>query len=430
MQATILFYLQLRNVAIVNNLVRSMKLNKYFPFAFIYFFVNSLALPFGVTYTALLAPVFYAWILLKRKKEVVLPFVVILAPFILIHVLYIDVVRKVYFYSLLNVIFVYVFCQAVYTFLNVCTDIEKIFRKLLIINFILCLAAIPVYFTPWSDIVWIQQDLTEGVKDFRRLKLFTYEASYYATLFVPLFCFYFLQYFFRQNKIKGWLLLPMIFLPYILSLSFGVMACLLLSCLLTYIFYFRSLTRKRRIFNGLLFFSGFSLTITSIIYLFFQNSFIVLRLANIFSGNDSSGKGRTSDAFFLANKLLEKKNEYWGIGFGQIKILGADIIRQHYMYSENFVPAIPNAIAETYTILGWVGVVLRISTEIFFFFYTKVWTNYYRLWLFLFIFMYQFTGSFITNVAEYVIWILAFTNVFYQFDAKKEIRGYTALATG
>ena len=74
-----------------------MKLNKYFPFAFIYFFVNSVALPFGVTYTALLAPFFYVWILVKRRKEVIFPFIIILAPFIIVQVLYVDVVRKVYF---------------------------------------------------------------------------------------------------------------------------------------------------------------------------------------------------------------------------------------------------------------------------------------------------------------------------------------------
>jgi len=395
-----------------------MKVNKYFPFAFIYFFVNSVALPFGVTYTALLAPFFYTWVLLTRKKEVVFPFIMILAPFVAVQVLYVDVVRKVYFYSLLNVIFVYIFCQAVYTFLNVCLDVERIFRKLLIINFILCLASIVLYFTPWDDIVWIQQELTAGVKDFRRLKLFTYEASYYATLFVPLFCFYFLQYLFRWNKIKGWLLLLMIFLPLVLSFSFGVIAALLLSGLATFIFHLRPLLRKRRVFNGLFFFGGFSVLLVSVIYFFFRNSFFFLRLVNIFSGRDSSGKGRTSDAFFLANKLLEKKDEYWGVGFGQIKIIGEDVIRHYYMYGENFVATIPNAVAETYTILGWTGVSLRMILEIFFFFQTRVWANYYRLWLFLFIFVFQFAGSFITNVAEYVIWILAFTNVFGQFDVK------------
>ena len=395
-----------------------MKINKYFPFAFIYFFVNSLALPSGITYTALLAPFFYTWVLLTRKKEVVFPFIIILAPFIVVHVLYVDVVRKVYFYSLFNVIFVYIFCQAVYTFLNVCLDVEKIFRKLLIINFILCLVSIVLYFTPWYHFVWIQQELTEGVKDFRRLKLFTYEASYYATLFVPIFSFYFLQYLFRWNTIKGWLLLLMIFLPFALSFSFGVMAALLVSGIITFIFYSGSLVRKRRVFNGIVFFSGFAVVVVGVIYLFFQKSFFVLRLLNIFSGRDSSGKGRTSDAFFLANKLLEKKDEYWGVGFGQIKILGADVISHYYMYGENFVATIPNAVAETYTILGWTGVSLRMFVEIFFFLQTRVWTNYYRLWLFLFIFIFQFAGSFITNVAEYVIWILAFTNVFEQFDAK------------
>ena len=397
-----------------------MKLNKYFPFAFVYFFINSIALPFGLTYTAILAPLFYIWIISERKKEILFPFVVILAPFILVHVLYVDVIRKVYFYSLLNMVLVYIVCQAVYTFLKVCNDIEKIFRRLLIINFILCLVAIILYFTPWYQIMWIEQDLTKGVKNFRRMKMFTYEASYYATLFVPIFCFYMLQYLLRLNAIRGWLLLQMVFLPYVLSFSFGVMAALLISGLLTYIFHFRSLAVKKRIFKGLIFGCGFSVLAGSIIYFFFRNSFFFIRLVNIFSGKDNSGKGRTSDAFFLANKLLEKRNEYWGIGLGQIKIVGADVVRYYYLYGEDFVATIPNAAAETLAVFGWIGLVLRLSVELFFFLYTQVWMNYYRLWLFFFMFIYQFTGSFITNLAEYVIWILAFTNVFYQFDARRK----------
>src|SRR5436189_2289198 len=100
-----------------------MKINKYFPFAFVYFFVNSLALPFGLTYTAILAPFFYIWILLNRKTEIIFPFIIILAPFIIIQLLYDDIARKVYFYSLINLILVYIFCQAVYPFLKHCEDI-------------------------------------------------------------------------------------------------------------------------------------------------------------------------------------------------------------------------------------------------------------------------------------------------------------------
>src|SRR5258706_11463952 len=193
-----------------------MILNKYFPFAFIYFFVNSLALPFGLTYTALLAPLFYIWILRTRKKEVLFPFIIVLLPFVVIHIMVVGVEMKSYLLSLLNLIFIYIFCQAVYTFLKICKDPEKIFCRILVLNFIVCLIAIPIYFTPYFNWLWLEQNISAGLI-VRRLKLFTYEPSYYALLFSPIFFFYLLQYFFRQNAIgSGWLLL-MLFVPYVLS---------------------------------------------------------------------------------------------------------------------------------------------------------------------------------------------------------------------
>lgn len=397
-----------------------MKVNKYFPFAFLYFFINSLALPFGLTYTAILAPLFYVWVLLKRKKETVLPFIVILAPFIFVQVIYGDVTRKAYFSSLLNLILVYVFCQAVYTFLMFCNDVEKIFRWILILNFIFCLVGVVLYFTPYYNILWIEQNLTLGISDFRRLKLLTYEASYYATLFVPIFCFYMLQYLFRQNVTKGWLLLLMIFVPYVLSFSFGVIASLFISGAITYALYFRRLTSKRRVLQTTIFATIILFLSATIVYFFFADSFFVVRLQNIIAGNDLASRGRTSDAFLIANKLLAKRNEFWGIGLGQIKILGEDLLRGYYQYTSDFVATIPNAAAETLAIFGWAGLILRFVIEFFLFFHTRVWNNYYRLWLFLFIFIFQFMGSFITNIAEYVIWILAFTNVFVRFDVRSQ----------
>jgi len=357
---------------------------------------------------------------LTRTKEVLLPFIAILAPFILVQVLNVDMVRKVYFYSLLNLLLVYIFCQAFYTFLKICKDPEKIFRQVLIINFFFCLVAIVFYFTPWYDVLWMEKTLTEGVKEFRRMKLLTYEPSYYATLFTPIFCFFLLQYFFRQNKIRSWMLLPMLFLPYILSFSFGVIGSLFISALVTYFIHFIKLFRKRRIFNWTIFGSIFSGLAFVISYFFFRNSALVIRIANIFSGRDLSGKGRTTDSFVLANKILGEHDRYWGIGIGQIKIRGNVFIQDYYLYNMDFVATIPNAVAETFAIFGWAGMILRLGIEIFLFFRTRVWTNYYRLWLFFFVFIYQFTGSFVTNVAEYVIWILAFTNVFRQFDVKEE----------
>ncbi len=397
-----------------------MKLNKYLPFAFIYFFVNSLALPFGLTYTALLAPLFYVWILLIRKKEILLPFIAILLPFIIIHITIVEVDIQTYAISLLNLLLVYIFCQAVYTFLHVCNDIEKIFRRILVINFILCLVAIPFYFTPYFPVFWDQQILAAGVGKLRRLRMFTYEPSYYALLFTPLFFFFVLQYFFRQNKISGGLLLLMLFIPYLLSFSIGVIGAVLAASFLTWITHFKMLTSKRRVANAVIT-GGFAIaSIMLVLVFFFRHNPIFTRIGNILSGEDSSGKGRTVDAFLLAYKIINEKNEYWGIGLGQIKLVGDTIIRNYYLYNMDIIVTIPNAAAETLAIFGWVGFLIRIFIELILFFYTRVWTNYYRLALFFFMFIYQFTGSFITNVAEYVIWILAFTNIFHQFDVKKQ----------
>jgi len=224
-----------------------------------------------------------------------------------------------------------------------------------------------------------------------------------------------LQYLFKQNAVKGWLLIPMIFLPLMLSMSFGVIACLVVSGMITYVLYFSRLTRLRRVLNAVLFTGAVLLVGAFVFYLFFRDSFLVLRLMNILNGQDSSGKGRGYDAYILAEKLVQMRDPYWGVGLGQVKIMGGDVIGSYYLYNQDFVATIPNAVAETFAVFGWIGVALRFVVEFFFFCYTKVWTNYYRLWLFLFIFIFQFIGSFMTNIAEYMIWILAFTEVFREF---------------
>lgn len=393
-----------------------MQVNKFLPVAIIYFFLNSVGLPFGLTYTSLLAPLFYIWIIAVRKKEILIPFIAVLAPFIIIHFAIVGVETNSYLISLLNLLLVYVFCQAVYTFLRVCRDLEKIFRQVLVINFILCIVAIPVYFTPFYEVLWIEQNVSKGLMNFRRLKLLTYEPSFYALLFIPVFFFFLLQYMFRKNNIQGGLLLAMIFLPIILSFSMGVMASAILSGIIVWVIYFRRLTRKRRIFNALIYSAVTLMSGLFVLVFFFRNNPLFLRLQNILLGSDTSARGRTDEAFVLAQKITEEGNAYWGVGMGQIKIIAGDLIRKYYQYEPGVPVAIPNAAAETLAIFGWTGFTVRFFIEIFFFLYTRVWNNYYRLLLFFFVFIYQFTGSFITNAAEYVIWILAFTNVFKEFN--------------
>jgi hypothetical protein len=392
---------------------------RYLPFAIIYFFLNIVALPFGLTYTALLAPVLYVWILLKRKNEILLPFIALLLPFVIAHIWIVGVELQAYVITFLNLMAIYIFGQAFYTWLKTDNEKEKIFKILLQINIFLCVLAIGFYFTPAAGIFWIQQNITSGVSDFLRLKMLTYEASYYALVFTPLFLFYFLGYILMQNTIRSWWLLIMLFVPFILSFSIGVIGCLIAAGFITFFIHFRRLHTKRRIVNAFIT-TGFVMAVTAVVlFVFFRDNPLFIRLENIFSGNDTSAMGRTSDAFVLARKLLEEKNSYWGIGIGQLKFVGNDIIRAYYLYYNNTPVAIPNAAAETLALFGWIGLIARILIQLSLFFVTRVWTNYYRLMLFLFIFLYQFTGSYITNVAEYVIWILAFTNAFPAFDVAK-----------
>ena len=152
---------------------------------------------------------------------------------------------------------------------------------------------------------------------------------------------------------------------------------------------------------------------------FFGDSVFVVRLANVFSGKDISFRGRTFDSFYLGWQIESKKSIWFGCGFGQVKEIGTDIFNTFYntgIYTTDNV-GIPNSLGDTLATLGIAGVFLRLFLEVYFFFKTKVYSNYYRLSLFIFIFIYQFTGSFITNIAEYSIWIIAFhKNIFEEFD--------------
>jgi hypothetical protein len=396
-----------------------MKVNKYFWFVFLYFFINPLGLPWGLTYTTLLTPVFYYWVVVTRKKEILLPFAVVAATFFIAH--YINgIVLSNYIFSLLNMAAIYVFSQAVYTFLKTCRDPDKIFRRMLNWNFALCILAIPFYFYhPFNDFIWISQAYTTGVTNFLRLKGFTYEASYYATIFTPFFLFFFWQIILKQNKTNIWLLSILLFVPYLFSFSLGVIIALVMAFCIAWLIHFNTLTTKRRVLKGVALTSVVLFGALLLMSVFFPDNALFIRIGNILSGNDISDKARTSDAFILASKILAKRNQWWGIGEGQIKVLGTDLIMQYYHYTPDFRKeyiAIPNAVAETLVNFGWIGIILRFLTEIILFFYTRVWNNYFRLTLFLFIFIYQFTGSFITSNGEYVAWILAFTNAFHQFD--------------
>ena len=84
-----------------------------------------------------------------------------------------------------------------------------------------------------------------------------------------------------------------------------------------------------------------------------------------------------------------------------------------------YVARIPNSAAETLAVYGVLGFAARIAVQGWLFLRFKVYRNLFSMGLFLFIFIYQFTGSYITSPLEYVIWMLAVLPLFPEFHKSR-----------
>ncbi|MDI3320258.1 hypothetical protein [Pinibacter soli] len=400
------------------------KINKYLPFAVLYFFFNSLLLPLGLLYTTLLTPVFILWLYKYPVFKYFYFFVALSVVFAVVH-FFNGVSFAGYTKSYVLILSVFFWCMAFYQFLLNCNSLQGIFNKLIIINFFLVLLALAFYFVPFlKPILWYKNSLTAGSGNVYRLKLFTYEASYYSLLLVPLVYYYYLKIlFFRTGS--NMLIFCLATLPILLSFSFGVLGGIALGFVLLLVsdvklFYIKKI--KYILITGLVVLPA----VFFILYYIFPNNVLFLRIGNIIGGNDTSFNGRTSDSIILAYKIARDKNLLFGCGPGQTKLIGADFFKEFYhrYFAESEV-VLPNNVADILAAYGLLGVLLKLGVEFYLFFKTRVFDNYYRLGLFIFIFIYQFTGSFITNIAEYVIWILAFTApIFPEFNKRNVFPDY------
>lgn len=398
------------------------KMSKYTLLAYVYFFFNALALPKGLLYTTVLSPWFFYRQLVNKRETFWRPFVYVLVFFDVVHLCY-GVNVTAFLKSNVYFTFTYFTVISFYHFVNNYHQLSKLFRQLLVLNFIFALIAIPFFFMSpdYQDWFWWVNREAMAKHEFPRLKLLTYEASYYSLLMVPVVYYYVFKYLFRQITQYKHLIISMTLLPVIMSMSFGVIgATALTAVILGFSFRKKLLRYKRPFFITVGFFALIVMTLL-VLLLFFPESAVSLRLTSVFRGTDTSANGRTSDSFGIAWGLISKHNIWFGIGLGQVKIQIENMVREFYSYWGYYARYdIPNAMAETLAIFGILGVALRLGLEWYLFFKTKVKTNYYRLALFIFVFIYQFTGSFITNIVEYTIWILAFSNVFEQFNVNEK----------
>lgn len=393
-------------------------INKYMPIAVLYFFFNSLFLPHGLLYTTLLTP-FFLYLVIKQGgiKETGL-FFILLLPFIFIH--YANGIEvKYYSISTLLLFSTFIFCYAFYFFLKKCNSLRLIFKDIMILNFVLTAIAIITYpIAFFRNILWLTTEITAGFSGVKRLQLFTYEPSYYSMLLAPIALYYYIK-IIARNISQPAIAFILVSVPLLLSLSFGVISAILMALMFVVLPNLKGFFPKFANPVVFIFLSGFILIILAIVAHFFPDNLLFARINNVLSGTDTSFLGRTYDSFYLGWEIASEKNIWFGCGPGQTKLIGLDNYRAFYNH-EAFTSAdvkIPNSLGDTLATFGVVGLAARLIAVSVLFFKTNVYNNYYRLGLFAFIFIYQFTGSFITNIAEYVIWIMAFyPGLFPEFD--------------
>lgn len=385
----------------------------------IYIGFNPWLLPFGLVYLHLLSPLFYAKLFIKTKGKVLWPLLIFLIPFDLVH-LYQGVVWSSFALSNALIIVTFIVVRMIHYSLKKTINLPVLFRNLLVINFGLTLLAIMLFFTPWKEEVWYLLKFTNNVVDLPRLKLFTYEASYYSLAITPLVIYYLLKVLLGQTQTKKQYILFLALFPLALSLSMGVIGSICIAFVALLILKRKALISNQRVVFGTISALFLGVAVFLLLLLFYPNNPLFLRLLNIITLSDSSMMSRTYYSAILAEQLISERSHWFGIGLGQIKELAPLIMSKYYGHFEALgVVRIPNAILETYTLFGIVGLVVRMSLQTVLFYTQKVSKNYFQLLCFVFMFVYQFTGSYFVNIVEYTIWIFAFTHLFPNFDVPK-----------
>ena len=298
------------------------------------------------------------------------------------------------------------------------SDMSKSFRYSTYSVIALFIVALLLNTTSFRDFFWKSHDF--GITEFlfTRYKGTGYEPSHIALVITPLFLYYFLKttLFF---KVKNLALLIGLSIILYSTISFGFLGAFIFSLLIVLTMLF---IRKKGV-NLYLFLTLILGGGVLVVFMLFENVFSE-RLIVILSGEDPSVNGRTWESFYLAYKCAAEKNVLTGIGPGQVKIIGEQVIRPYYLAMdpigykvENWpVLALPNAAAETLAIYGILGFCARIGLQIFLFFKMKVYKNYFNFFLFSFLFIYQLMGSFLTSTAEATLWVLCLIPIFSEFN--------------
>ena len=396
---------------------RILNADSLLPITVLYFFFNSTGLPTGLFYTTMLSPLFYVWLLRHKRKWTTLRFMACLLPFALAHeAVGID---SLYYYArsslLLWTVWVTV-CTFSLALAN-CKDLEGLFERLISLNFCATLIALVLLFTPLWNVLWGDYPGTiEDADHVYRLRLLTSEPSVYALLMMPLLIFVVLRLLKEPNK-RNLVYVSMIAVPFLLSQSFGGLSLSLAGISVAVLVAFRHVLTWRRVRWMLV---ATAILVATVIYV--PNP-LSQRIFQVVGGRDSSTESRTVFSFVVAYTVASSKSLLWGAGLGQAKLLDVSDLGLAFT-----VGIVPNSVAGTLAELGIIGVALKFALEFYLFFRTRVYRNSFQLAMFVAVFVAQLTGSYMTNVQEYVMWFFSFYPLFPVMDFKRQLSFRTARA--
>lgn len=388
------------------------------PSFILFFFFNGIFLPQGLLFTTILTPVMlYSLYKANDIKKLIVWSIILIIPIPFQLAVGVDYKSYAISYTLIFTVWIFMFyAQKILKIAN--EEMASIFKTILKANFwLILLSAIFLIFPALREFAWDLKPISPSVPSIPRLQMFVYEPSYYALLMSPVFLYFSLKIFTGKTDIPLLTALA-IFIPLFMTISFGVIGALAMSIILVSAIFYRKLPSISHSYLFYLFL--FIIVLGFSIYKIWPDNPIFARIENIFYGKDTSAKGRLSESFMFAKDLIINKSFGFGIGPGQVKILAHDMIINYYKYdgSISSIVRIPNSMGEMLASFGLYGFILKIIFEIYFFIKRKIWNNLFSFSLFIFIFIYQFTGSFLTSVAEIGIWMFVFSTHFPEFNVE------------
>jgi O-Antigen ligase len=384
------------------------------------FFGNTFLMPHGLSLSFFLTPVFIYYIFQSKQSiKLLFVFLLILAVFGSLHLL--NGVQLFSFFKS-NVLFIAAMLSFIAAYQYFRLNGERLadhFKQINLYNFSFFLLALVLLFIPLlRNVLWSQVSMGHNIDRAPRLQLFSPEPSHYALLLSPVLIYYILSFLIEQKKSKYLLSLVMIAIPFLLSFSFGNFMAVGVSILMALLLFWKNLLLSKKNLR-ILFFSAVSATaLALLIFALYPENFITKRLSNVLNGADSSANGRTFQSFGLAWHLAKTKSIFWGIGLGQIKEMGGAYYRDFFPYISTIPDPvrIPNSNAEVLATFGTLGLCLKTGITGLVFLWKKLYRNIFSTTLFIFIFIFQFMGSYLINFTELFIWALIFANPFQKFN--------------